>query len=165
MLYQHDSRHCQRSQPGCLATCQRTYAAGTKIISLGSKGKIISLGSTKRFFQMNYNLVVLPIPGQVKLDHLSAIVVVDFSKVGTLTTASLNKLCTLMSKIITRNPQCFFVGTLFHLSFCFELLVGDWRIVRTFFLTAPTSPRPQQVQLASSLPRCSSELPVVHREA
>jgi len=47
-------------------------------------------------------------PGEVKVEQLSVIVVIDFTKLGTLTTASLNKLCTLLAKLIGRNPESFF---------------------------------------------------------
>ena len=44
-------------------------------------------------------------PLKLKPEQLSALVVVDFTKIGTITTAALNKHCTLVSKVINRNPE------------------------------------------------------------
>lgn len=36
-------------------------------------------------------------------------VLVDFTKVGTISTAALNKHCTLAAKIVSRNPLGYFI--------------------------------------------------------
>lgn len=43
---------------------------------------------------------------QVKLDQLQIVVIIDFTKLGTLTTVDLNKHFNLLTKILGRNQQC-----------------------------------------------------------
>ena len=44
---------------------------------------------------------------KVKPEQLAVLVVVDFTKLGTLTTLTLNKHCTLLAKVVSRNPGCY----------------------------------------------------------
>lgn len=44
---------------------------------------------------------------EVKPEQLAVLAVVDFTKLGTLTTITLNKHCTLLAKVLSRNPGCY----------------------------------------------------------
>ncbi len=115
LLYQHDPGPHQHSQCRCLVTCDCRAKEGGQLskLPISYYCSLSIRPMTQHVFNNNAIINVEKgyfslSPGEVKVEHLSILVVVDFTKVGTLTTASLNKLCTLMAKVINRNPQSSF---------------------------------------------------------
>ena len=74
-------------------------------------------------------------PWKVKAEQLPVLVIIDFTKLGTLTTVNLNKHCALLAKVLGRNqtcfsvfePDCFFIVLLLmkRLATSFDMMIGS----------------------------------------
>ena len=48
----------------------------------------------------------MTMPPEVKPEQLHVMTIVDFTKLGVATTGVINKQCTLLQKVLQRNPGC-----------------------------------------------------------
>ena len=55
---------------------------------------------------MGLKVLYMTMPPEVKPEQLHVLTIVDFTKLGVATTGVINKQCTLLQKVLQRNPGC-----------------------------------------------------------